>query len=57
MAPKTKSRTAIWFYAKECMDNGKIKVNNVRDAIEGIYPEYFNLIFNQISIRNLKSLN
>lgn len=40
MAPKTKSRTAIWFYAKECMDNGKIKVNNVRDAIEGIYPEW-----------------
>lgn len=40
MAPKTKSRTAIWFFAKECMDNGRLKVTSVRDAIEGIYPEY-----------------
>ncbi len=39
MAPKTKSRTGIWFFAKESMDNGKIRCNSVKEAIEAIYPE------------------
>lgn len=40
MAPKTKSRTAVWFFAKECMDTGKIRASSVKDAIEAIYPEW-----------------
>lgn len=40
MAPKTKSRTGIWFFAKERMDNGRVKASSVREAIEGLYPEW-----------------
>ena len=39
MAPKTKSRSAMWFFAKEAMDQKRINVSSVKDAIEAIYPE------------------
>lgn len=38
--PKTKSRTAIWFFANECMRNDKLKSRNIKEAIEEIYPEW-----------------
>lgn len=47
MAPKTKSRTAIWYYAKECIANGKIKSYNVKDAIEEVYPEWKEMVAHQ----------
>ncbi len=38
MAPKTKSRTAIWFYARDCLERGKIKPCSINEAIEIVYP-------------------
>lgn len=40
MAPKTKSRTAIWFYAREYIERKKIQNCSINQAIEEVYPEW-----------------
>lgn len=37
MAPKKSSRSALYYYALECMENRTCKSDNIKDAIEAVY--------------------
>jgi hypothetical protein len=39
MAPKKTQRSALWYYAQECMRNGTCNAGTIREAIDEVYTK------------------